>query len=132
MNLPGIDLPLQQESGLRTEGDDATWYEHALPLTVRERVMLDIMAALKNKTDWERKVFDDTIVEKWQNEAMSSPKLDISTSQTPNASAASENSHEIESDDDYPMNPPARQKVVTKKLFQYVRTLQCVIVAKRS
>lgn len=118
MNLPGIDLPLQQSSGLRAEGHYANWHEHALPLTVRERVMLDIMATLKDKSDWERKVFDDRIVGKWREEALSSTRLDTSTNRTQNASAVSD-SHDIEDDDDDPWNPPARQKVVTEKLFQY-------------
>lgn len=69
MALPGIDLSLDQTSDLPFEGVYGNWHERAIPLTIRERVMLDVMATLKNTTNWEEKVFDEAIVSRWESEA---------------------------------------------------------------
>ncbi|ROW11546.1 hypothetical protein VMCG_01299 [Cytospora schulzeri] len=42
-------------------------------LPVREVAMMGIMDRLTDKKDWHKKVFDDAIVEKWREEAMSIP-----------------------------------------------------------
>lgn len=68
MALPGINLSLDQRSDLPFEGMYGNWYERAIPLTVRERVMLDVMATLKNKSNWEEKVLDEAIVSRWRSE----------------------------------------------------------------
>ncbi|KAG4439283.1 hypothetical protein IFR05_005216 [Cadophora sp. M221] len=46
--------------------------------TLREFTMLHIMNALTDKPDWEDKVFDDTIAEKWKTEVMTTPGRDVS------------------------------------------------------
>ena len=124
MKLPGIGLPLQQKSGLRTEGRYGNWYEHALPLTIRERVMMDIMARLKDKMDWERKVFDDAIVSKWRDEALSSTQLGPLTNPAPHTGSIGDLQQTNNDDeDDYGMNSLERQRVVSEEMFQYVCTL---------
>ena len=42
-------------------------------LFVREVGMMIIMDQLTDKPDWHKKVFDDTIVEKWRKEALEYP-----------------------------------------------------------
>ena len=64
MSLPGINLPLVQQSDLPLEGFDGNWHERAIALTVRERVMLDVIATIKKKRKWEKKVFDEAVVRK--------------------------------------------------------------------
>lgn len=65
LGLPGIGEPLEQESHLPVAQD---WY--ASPLTVRECSMLGLMLALKDKPEWDWKVFDEEIVAKWRKEAL--------------------------------------------------------------
>lgn len=72
MELPGINSSLYQESDLPIEGVEGNWHERATPLTVRERVMMDVMATLKNKRSWEEKMFNEAIVRKWTSEAVTS------------------------------------------------------------
>lgn len=120
MRLPGIDLPLMQTTGLRIEGDASNWHEHAIPLTVRERVMLDLMATLKNKTDWESKVFDNSIVGKWRGEALSSNNAVLSDGQTL-STGADVDAHQANTGDEKLISSnPARQRVITENLFRYV------------
>lgn len=63
MALPGIDLPLDQNFELPTEDANGNWQQRAIPLIVRERVTLDLMAVLKNKSGWEKEIFDNAIVD---------------------------------------------------------------------
>jgi hypothetical protein len=39
-------------------------------LTVRERSMTGMMNEITDKSEWDRKVFDETIVAKWKEEAL--------------------------------------------------------------
>ncbi|KXS95124.1 hypothetical protein AC578_2878 [Pseudocercospora eumusae] len=64
IQLPGCGLELVQESDLPIALD---W--HASPMTVKERAMIGLMLALKDKPQWDRKVFDEKIVSKWRTEA---------------------------------------------------------------
>lgn len=66
VQLPGFGLPLAQKSPFPSATED--W--QANPLTVRERMMIGLMATLKDKLGWERKVFDENIVRKWRTEAL--------------------------------------------------------------
>jgi hypothetical protein len=122
MALPGIDLPLDQHSDLPTEGQRGYWYEKALPVTVRERVMLTVMAALKDKPDWERKVFDELIVSRWRAEALTASNTLQTQNQTGDvATAGDESTQQSEAKDPTShYNAPARQRVVTERLFQCV------------
>lgn len=109
MAFPGIDLPLEQTSELPTEGADGNWHKRAIPLTVRERVMLDLMAALKNKPGWEKKIFDDKIVGKWRAEALSSGDSWRTKDESQTGGVQG-------------LAPEAtsRQRVVSEAMFQYV------------
>jgi len=44
-------------------------------LTVRELAMLRLTESITDKPDWDRKVFDDSIVAKWRAEAMAMPLI---------------------------------------------------------
>lgn len=84
--------------------------------------MMAIMATLKDKPDWERKVFDDLIVSRWRAEALtasSAMQAQDQTSET--ATTEDEQTQPSEATDptsDY--NAPVRQRVVTERSFQYV------------
>lgn len=77
---------------------------------VRERAMLAVMAALKDKPDWERKVLDETIVAKWRHEAL---KVGEALQQeAPDPWGAVQQGMS--------MNAPARQKEISGAMFDYV------------
>ena len=109
MALPGIDLPLEQTSELPIEGAAGNWHKRAIPLTIRERVMLDLMAALKNKPDWEKKIFDKDIVRKWRAEALA----------LGDSWRARDKSQTGEVQGLAPTTA-SRQRVVSKAMFKYV------------
>jgi hypothetical protein len=120
MALPGIGLPLKQESPLPFEGQDGNWREVALPLTVRERIMIAIMAVLKDKPDWERKVFDETIVARWRQESLA--ENSVAQIQAEDATTEHDQEQQTESDDaTHDVATPARQKIISEAMFQYVR-----------
>lgn len=130
MDLPGIGAPIVRDSGLPTEGRTGTWNYHALPVTVRERVIMAVTATLKDKPAWERKVFDEAVVVKWESEALA--RDDITQSQSRSleqsngsASSTDEQAQQTERRD---ANPPSRQRVITEALFQYVSpiALSCI------
>jgi hypothetical protein len=78
--------------------------------------MIAVMAALKDKPDWERKVFDELIVDKWRQEALTATEPTQSQDGT-----SVEQQHQSEvGDATSHYNAPAKQRVVTEKLFQYV------------
>lgn len=64
VQLPGFGMELEQESNLPIALD---WY--ASPTTVHERAIIGLMLALKDKPEWDRKVFDEEIASKWRKEA---------------------------------------------------------------
>jgi hypothetical protein len=66
LQLPGFGLPLEQSSNIPT----ATGGWWAEPITVRERTMIALMATIKDKPDWNRKVFNEDIVCKWRSEVL--------------------------------------------------------------
>lgn len=120
--LPGIGLPIKQDSELPIEGRRGDWRHCATPVTVRERVMIAIMAALKDKPDWERKVFDELTVDKWRQEALTASdavQAQEGTSDTPTAVDEQTQPDEVRDATSH-YNAPARQRVVTERLFQYV------------
>lgn len=48
-------------------------------MTVRELNMMAIMDKITDKPDWDRKVLiDDTIVQKWRQEALAAEGMDVS------------------------------------------------------
>ena len=48
-------------------------------LPVREVAMMMVMDRLTDKADWHKKVFDDTIVAKWRDEALAIPDDELYT-----------------------------------------------------
>ena len=50
-------------------------FGHSNMLPVREVTMMQLMDSLTDKPGWERKVFDDEIVEKWHKEILASEEL---------------------------------------------------------
>ena len=92
--------------------------------------MIAVMATLKDKQNWERKVFDDEIVQKWRTEALQFGKLE--SAPEPNASdgahaqsddggdeATYENKYNGESIE---FDGSERQKQVSEQMFDYVST----------
>lgn len=118
MHLPGLGAPIVQESRLPTEGKRGVWHEFALPLTIRERAIMDVTAAIKDKPDWERKVFDETVVAKWRSEALLANEIVPSEHRTTNG-VTREDEQADESESEGAISP-SRQRVVTEGLFQYV------------
>lgn len=49
-------------------------------LTLRELSMLHLINEITDKPDWERKVFDASLIEKWGQEAMDTASLDFTDS----------------------------------------------------
>lgn len=119
LGLPGWDLPLEQHSHLPLASE---WF--ASPLTVRERTMLALMGALKNKSNWDRKVFDEEIVAKWRQEAMeytpdrTVPATDAEDANDPRQSSR-ENGENINFDGEQ------RQKKISERMFDHVRVSSC-------
>lgn len=72
----GIPVDFQEEwDGNKRFAHGANdWNQHPR-LTVRELAMLELMNALSDKPDWEKKVFDEEIVEKWHQEALGMPRI---------------------------------------------------------
>jgi hypothetical protein len=74
--LPGFGKPLQHLPQWRFGDKPPQRFPHAIAdhfasdgVTVRERRMLEFISQITDKPDWERKVFDESIVEKWREEA---------------------------------------------------------------
>ncbi|KAE8383099.1 hypothetical protein BDV26DRAFT_287885 [Aspergillus bertholletiae] len=80
--LPGFGQPLNDRlsTDIEREGPrkgQRQRFPHALReschsegISVRERRMLDFIDKITDKPEWERKVFDEDIVDKWRNEAV--------------------------------------------------------------
>ncbi|PWY75988.1 hypothetical protein BO94DRAFT_523714 [Aspergillus sclerotioniger CBS 115572] len=83
IQLPGFNLPLNHKPKGKHNWD-MTLYPNALDYanihdgyvghinTQRELTMVQIMNAISEKPDWERKVLDDAITSKWEKEIMES------------------------------------------------------------
>jgi hypothetical protein len=81
-DYPGLGLPLrdlvQDKYGFYPIGAHGSNYgADSEPIYVREVAMMDVMEKLTDKPDWNRKVFDDEIVEKWKKEALAVPDQDL-------------------------------------------------------
>ena len=77
-NYPGLGLPLRFDYDhedrcypIGTHQDFPNSKSDLLP--IRELAMMSIMDRLTDKPDWHTKVFDETIVSKWREEALSVP-----------------------------------------------------------
>ena len=75
---PGLGLPLRHYGRGNSDsypiGAHTNCYGSASDIiSVREIAMMDVMEKLTDKKDWNKKVFDDVIVDKWRNEALTIP-----------------------------------------------------------
>jgi hypothetical protein len=112
---PGVNLPLRHIEHKGRAGID--FYrcgsfqgaEGSLSklIQVREVMMMTLMDALTDKPNWHEKVFDDTIVAKWRNEAVAHSEKDMY--------------EEIVKGKQYRAIPmPTRTRFITKEAFDYV------------
>lgn len=73
---PGLNLPLRylppNDEGYAIHFPTPD-YGGINPYFVREVAMMQVMEQLTDKQDWERKVFDQEIVDKWRKEALAIP-----------------------------------------------------------
>ncbi|SPO01965.1 uncharacterized protein DNG_04638 [Cephalotrichum gorgonifer] len=73
LRVPGVGKPVQDQEGAAFPsavlGD---W--HSVGVTLREKRMLAFVDEITDKPEWERKVFDDEIVEKWRAEGSVRPE----------------------------------------------------------
>ena len=73
LKVPGFGLPVNFMPD-RWKNEDS--FPNAVTswagdnLTVRERSMTAMMNEITDKSEWDRKVFDETIVAKWKEEAL--------------------------------------------------------------
>lgn len=76
LNVPGMGVSVHYELPLEerfTHGMN-DWSQEPR-LTVRELSMLRVMDAITDKPDWNKKVFNDDIVKKWRDEALTLPLI---------------------------------------------------------
>ena len=76
IKLPGFGLPVNN----RPEQYFPTAVLHwsGTILTIRELNMMAIMDKITDKPDWDKKVFDNTIIAKWRQEALATEGMDVS------------------------------------------------------
>ena len=76
IQLPGFGLPLNIQGpydgfpNVLMEGD-------AVAITVRERTIMALVDSITDKPAWDSKVFDESIVRRWRQEALDNEKMDI-------------------------------------------------------
>lgn len=76
VKLPGFGLPVNYTPDEYFPSAALEW--SGTILTVRELNMMAIMDSITDKKDWDKKVFDDTIVQKWRQEALGTEGMDLS------------------------------------------------------
>lgn len=76
VKLPGFGLPVNYTPNEFFPSAALDW--SGTVLTVRELNMMTIMDRITDKNDWDQKVFDDTIVRKWRQEALDTEGMDVS------------------------------------------------------
>ena len=76
VQLPGFGLPVNYRPHMHFPNAVLHW--SGTILTVRELNMMAIMDKITDKPDWDKKVFDDTIVQKWRQEALGTEGMDVS------------------------------------------------------
>ena len=77
IKLPGFGHPINYQAPGMGASSDAVmdWYGQAL--TVRELKMIELMNQITEKPDWNRKVFDENITQKWRQEALDAENVDV-------------------------------------------------------
>lgn len=76
VKLPGFGLPVNYRPDEHFPNAVLNW--SGTILTVRELNMMAIMDKITDKPNWDQKVFDDTIVQKWRQEALATEGMDVS------------------------------------------------------
>lgn len=76
IKLPGFGLPVNYRPDECFPSAVMDW--SGTILTVRELNMMAIMDKITDKPDWDKKVFDETILSKWRQEALAIEGMDIS------------------------------------------------------
>ena len=81
IKLPGFGLPVntmgdqfskwdsEKQVHLRNRFPNAITDWAANPVSARERLMTYLINTITDKLEWDRKVFDEEIVNRWRNEA---------------------------------------------------------------
>ena len=91
--------------------------------------MIALMATLKDKPDWERKVFDEEIVKKWRAEALQFGKTMTAQESNETAEPVTENEDDAENEkesgngESMEFDGSDRQKQVSERMFDYVSTI---------
>lgn len=112
---PGVNLPLRHlvqegEAGVdfyRLGSSENFSGVHSELLQVREVAMMILMDRLTDKPNWHEKVFDEAIVAKWRQEALSQDEQDL-YSQVVGGKG---------------VRKPERTRIITEKAFDYVSEL---------
>jgi hypothetical protein len=117
--LPGFGLSLEQESSIPNAMD--SW--NTSPITVRERSMIALMAMIKDKPDWTRKVLDETTVENWQAEALEFGKYLVVQSDSNEGDGEGEDEADQPNGESMDFDGSSRQKTVSKRMFDYVSAI---------
>lgn len=73
LSVPGVGLPIHVHLKERFQHGINDF--HADRVTVREITMLAFMDLIIDKPDWDKKVFDESIIEKWQAESKTQPLI---------------------------------------------------------
>ena len=74
-SFPGFGQPLYGQGPEGSFPNALNW--EGSGFTVREKVMLDLMNSITEKPEWDRKVFDESITQKWRQEALDAEGMDI-------------------------------------------------------
>lgn len=110
---PGVNLPLRHLDQGGRHGVDfyrlgsfkGAMHARSELLQVREVAMLILMDRLTDKPNWHEKVFDDAIVAKWRNEALTQPEDDL---------------HREIVAGKYDIKKPKRTRIISEATFDYV------------
>jgi len=121
VQYPGVGLPLRHFLQIPKEegetffrmGAHKTCVGAETPmLPFREVAMLLLMDRLTDKPNWHEKVFDDAIVAKWRQEALTQPEESLRAAVLMDKAAAT----------DLEGTPiPKRHRTVSQRTFDYVR-----------
>ena len=91
--------------------------------------MIALMATIKDKPDWTRKIFDETIVNKWRAEALQFGKDLVVQSQPNEGGGEEEDGTDQRNGESIEFDGSNRQKTVSERMFDYVSAisvyLQC-------
>ncbi|KAB5545812.1 hypothetical protein GE09DRAFT_220286 [Coniochaeta sp. 2T2.1] len=88
LRVPGIGMQLDaglDEDSLHQDAKHGSYFAEGIEgwsgprLTARELSMLRLMESVTDKPDWEKKVFDNAIADKWRAEAMALPLISEAT-----------------------------------------------------